>query len=227
MIEVNWPFLSLEARIQAGNALGYLGDPRIDQTVRIPEGDYVLGEESAKRVVHIATFQIDKFPITNAQYDAFCRTTNHPPPVHWIEGHPPTSKLNHPVVHVGFEDAKEYARWAGKRLVTEDEWEAAARGPHGNNYPWGMEFDAEACNLWDSGIGDTTPIGSFPKGLSPSGVSDMMGNVWEWTLEQNSQNTGILRGGSWNSLSSNVGCTTRYASPPPHLCALVGFRCAQ
>ncbi|HVN15234.1 MAG TPA: SUMF1/EgtB/PvdO family nonheme iron enzyme, partial [Anaerolineales bacterium] len=103
-------------------------------------------------------------------------------------------KLKHPVVNVSWKTASVFCDWMNQkygsalprgvafRLPTEAEWEKAARGADGRIYPWGNEFDASKCNVSESGIETTTPVGAFsPQGDSPYGVSDMVGNVWEWT----------------------------------------------
>jgi len=101
-------------------------------------------------------------------------------------------KGNHPVIQVSWYDALEYCKWLSEtlrgemgnlviRLPTEAEWEKAARGEYGNEWPWGNEFDPARCNSAEGGKGDTTPVGAYsPQGDSPYGAADMAGNVWEW-----------------------------------------------
>ena len=108
--------------------------------------------------------------------------TGHEPPSHWGGKAPPDELRDHPVVYVSWRDCVAYAEWAGVRLLTEQEWEKAARGIDGRVYPWGDEFDSARCNTYESGIGATTPVGRYsPGGDSPCGCADMAGNVWEWT----------------------------------------------
>ena len=115
---------------------------------------------------------------------------------HWNDGTYPEGRGAHPVVWVSLDDARAYARWAGKRLPTEAEWQRAAQGTDGRSWPWGNLYDPARANM-DSA--DTKPVGSYPRGASPCGALDMTGNVWEMT--DSFQSDGYhyfmwLRGGS-------------------------------
>lgn len=85
----------------------------------------------------------------------------------------------HPVVYVDLDDARAYAKWAGKRLPREEEWQLAAAGKEKNKYPWGNEMQPGCCN--ENIDGRTTPVKSYPKGKSVCGAWDMCSNVWELT----------------------------------------------
>jgi hypothetical protein len=135
--------------------------------------------------VDLDDFYIDKFPVTNAEYKKF-KEHKRPwrrSPRGWKGGRYPEDKPDDPVTGVSFAEAKAYASWAKKRLPTEAEWEKAARGTHGSEYPWGNRFDPYKCNTKESGINETTPVSKYPTGRSPYGAIDMSGNVWEWVDE--------------------------------------------
>jgi formylglycine-generating enzyme required for sulfatase activity len=163
----------------------------------VPAGYFLMGSanndaqaydnERPQHRVYVPAFYSGKFPITNLQYRAFVQATNHQPPGHWPDGKFPQDKANHPTVYVSWSDAVAFCQWAARttrkpiRLLTEAEWEKAARGTDGRRYPWGNTWQAGRCNTWEASIKDTTPVDHYPRGRSPYGVYDMSGNVWEWT----------------------------------------------
>ena len=215
-------------------------------------------DEAPIQAVHLDAYYIDKYPVTNAEYGEFIAATNHPPPRHWDGGVYPAFLSNHPVVYVTWHDAQAYAQWAGKRLPTEAEWEKAARGVDGRIYPWGNEFDSSKCSLsimkrplFDQRAGSlslivsTAQVGSDSAGASPYGVSDVAGNVWEWTSDwylpyvgNTSKNRDygekgkVIRGGSWlegkdETLRVYTRCANRLHAPPNYKTNNIGFRCAK
>jgi len=195
------------------------------EMVYIPAGEFLMGED--KKPVSVEAFYIDRYPVTNAEYKRFMDATRHSPPQHWRRGTYPEGKADHPVVHVRWSDAAAYAEWAGKRLPTEAEWEKAARGTDGREYPWGNEFDKDKCNTNESGIWDTTPVGKYsPAGDSPYGVGDMAGNVWEWTADGSGLAAMPLRGGSWLDGRREARCASRRKHIPQRRNEFIGFRCA-
>ena len=183
----------------AGRATWEEGRQKIEM-VQVPAGEFIMGLGQEQRRVYVDAFEIATYPLTNAQYKAFLdANAEHSAPYDWENQTFPGGKADHPVVWISWHDAKACAKWYGMRLPTEEEWEKAARGTDGRTYPWGNEFDPKKCNTREDGVGETTPVGSYPEGASPYGVMDMTGNVWEWTssLYGNGENCPVLRGGSW------------------------------
>ena len=220
-----------------------LDDPNM---VYVPGGEFTFGfdggaeDQSPAQALSTDGFNIDKYPVTNAEYKVFVDETGHRAPRHWQEGAIPEGKEDHPVVWVTWEDANAYAAWAGKRLPTEAEWEKAARGESGALYPWGDSFDSAKCNSREAGLGDTSAVGSYAAGESVYGAGDMAGNVWEWTadwyqayrgsvyhLERYGETYRVLRGGSWFDGSDVVTSVARNSGKPTFMFSTIGFRCVK
>jgi hypothetical protein len=216
----------------------------------IPAGEFLYGDQ--KVTLALPGFWIDKTPVTNAEYARFVALTGHAPPAHWGGQTPPREISDHPVIQVSWYDAAAYARWAGKRLPTEQEWEKAARGVDGRVYPWGdAEPTPELCNFGFH-EGGTTPVGRYSPQLHPDGSAgspqrlveghpepvegggdsfygcvDMAGNVWEWTASDYDQKRKVMRGGSWDNIPGNLRAANRnYQFAPDGCYDCVGLRCA-
>jgi formylglycine-generating enzyme required for sulfatase activity len=166
-----------------------------------PQGFHdTLAEEVNAR---LSDYAIDLTPVTNAEYEKFLKASDYKPRQdknflkHWVDGKPPAGKEDHPVVYVDLNDARAYAEWAGKRLPTDAEWQYAAAGPEGQQFPWGNKMEADRCNTGK----ESTSVRAFPKGRSPFGCYDMSGNTWEWTeSEQTDEGRTrycLIRGGSY------------------------------
>lgn len=236
--------------------------------VLIPGGEFIMGTDSdganndqkPAHTVYLDAYYIDKHEVTNAQYEEFIVNGGYKEKEFWTkEGwdfiqkykvgsplkygrNPISTEPDHPVIGVTWYEANAYAKWAGKRLPTEAEWEKAARGTDRRIYPWGNKMDFSKLNYFPH----TTKlfsVGSFPKGASPYGIMDMAGSVWEWTADwydetyysqsQNKNPKGpddgkyrVLRGGGWNSIRLQLQCPYRYYEKPDNTTYHIGFRCA-
>lgn len=196
-----------------------------DSFIPYPEDLTQKGEKVQKN-----KFFMDKYPVTNIQYKEFLESSGYKPDdntnflKHWINGEIPKDQENHPVVYITLEDAQAYARWAGKRLPTEMEWQYAAQTENGNEWPWiqktpvtrvedfitntlsvwklqGIEKDR--CNLGD---GSSYPVGKYPKGKNPYGLYDLVGCVWQLTndvYDNTSYRYIMVKGGSYFLPSSS------------------------
>lgn len=227
-----------------------------NEMILIPAGAFMMGtderlpDEGPPHQVVVPDFWIDKFEVTNFQYQAFIERAGRRAPDHFVQRRHPPGKADHPVTFVTWFDGDAYCKWAGKRLPTDQEWEKAARGTDGRTFPWGEEFRLNAANTpvrWSSlgREGDTTPVGAFPSGVSPYGLHDMSGNVWEWTdawykaypgNTRESENYGqkyrTLKGGSWWDCSFykcgiSAPVFNRSFFSPKVKNASFGFRCAR
>ena len=148
-------------------------------------GEFEMGGFCDKQPAHkrsLPGYWIDKLEVTNAQYRKFIKQTNYAVEGNWtIKYTKGWDKL--PAIGVTWKDASAYAKWAGKRLPTEAEWEYAARGSSGSLYPWGNEWDSSKAVLGRKSMGDVEAVGSHPGDKSPVGCLDMAGNAQEWCLE--------------------------------------------
>jgi iron(II)-dependent oxidoreductase len=239
---------------------------------------WAYDNERPRHVVDVPAFLIDRFPVTNRDYLAFiedagygreelwepagwefCRSEDLAYPLFWRRKHGGWERrrfrqweplpLDEPVCHVCWYEADAYARWAGRRLPTEAEWEkAAAWGPNGRArlHPWGNSPpDGHRANLWPLG-GHPALVGTFPDGASAWGVEQLLGDVWEWTSSDFEPYPGfrafpypeysavffgseykVLRGGSWAVAPDTISNTFRNWDYPIRRQIFAGFRCAR
>ncbi len=232
--------------------------------VKIPQGEFVMGsdqvdtaqqgaefgtskplflDEHPRHTVSLPAYEIDLYEVTNGQYRAFINVTRSIPPPTWPEGRFPPEQEAWPVTGVTWFEADRYCRWAGKRLPTEAEWEKAARGTDGREFPWGNAFDEKKGNIGSTGL---APVGSFPAGASPYGVLDMAGNVSEWvadwyepypgstyTSDAFGQRFRVVRNSSWGGSAGHYTvahfyrAAYRFYQPPDRRFRDIGFRCAR
>ena len=197
-------------------------------------------------------YAITAAPITNRQYAAFIEATGRAAPdvgpdtweayklVHpyertrrhaWQDGRPPPGREDHPVVLVSYADALAYVAWLSEvtgrtwRLPTEAEWEKAARGTDGRRFPWGNFWNPSVLNSHDAGPFDTLPVGSFPAGVSPFGLLDAAGQVFEWTSTSAGPGRRMVKGGSWDDKGCGVCRPAAHHGRPEGLKhILIGFR---
>jgi formylglycine-generating enzyme required for sulfatase activity/predicted Ser/Thr protein kinase len=223
--------------------------------VYIPSGKFTMGSkdnstEKPPHSVYLDGYWIGKYKVTAAQYKAFISETGHQALPSYVSKYSP--KDNHPVIGGSWEDATAYCKWlSGKlgvrfnfKLPTEAQWEKAARGIDGREYPWGNNKPDETLANFASKVGKTAPVGSCPIGASPFGLLDMAGNVWEWCRDWFDENyyqsspdknpTGpksgssrVVRGGSWGSVAGYLRCANRFVAGPSYRGYVVGFRLCQ
>jgi formylglycine-generating enzyme required for sulfatase activity len=167
----------------------------------LPQSDFLAEEhEKPQREVVLSAFWIDQFPVTNARYALFLAAGGYEDARLWTaEGWAWRSRhgirqplqwrqaawdgADQPAAGVSWYEADAYARWAGRRLPTDAEWEKAARGTDGRRYPWGDDWPSADRANFDHLVGRTTPVGLYPRGVSPYGCQDMAGNVNNWTSD--------------------------------------------
>ncbi len=247
--------------------------PAVPQMVKIPEGEFWLGNEDIsaqdnerpRNLVYVDSYNLDQYPVTCAQYHQFITAGGYDQPHWWSESgwlwkqsHAITQPLYwqeslinsyYPVYGVSYYEAQAYARFLGKRLPTEIEWEKAARwNPQTQQqspYPWGEQLpDPSRCN-YHLNLRQPTPVNAYPLGKSSTGCYDLLGNVWEWTDSDFVGYPGfvsypyqgysqtyfdgqhkVLRGGSWATRSWALRSSFRNWYYPSVRQILAGFRCA-
>jgi formylglycine-generating enzyme required for sulfatase activity len=235
-------FMRLMHEVPEYNCYPDPGTPREKLKYFLEAYDY--GETMHHNIgpITLPDFFIDEAQVTNAEYERFLHATGYRPThvenflKHWPRGQMPVELADHPVVYVDLNDARTYARWAGKRLPTEEEWHLAAQGTDGRTWPWGKNFDVSKCNPG----GHTMPVRSFPEGCSHCGCYNMSGNVWELTESVRSDGHTrfcMIREGSFQHNSGSRWFLASGPQPCSHhaklmlmwpgldRCSTVGFRC--
>ena len=220
--------------------------------VYVWKGEFSMGNnngESDEQPVHTVSldaYWIDKVEVTNAMYarcvsDGGCQSPIYSRSIKHENYFNDLQYDNYPVIYVNWNNARDYCTWAGVRLPTEAEWEKAARGTDGRIYPWGNDRPGSSLLNYNGNIGDTTAVGSYPSGASPSGALDMAGNVWEWvndwydvypagnknaSIDFGTKNR-VLRGGAWGFDDYHVRTSDRFGIDPTRSSSNIGFRCSR
>ncbi|NIP46832.1 MAG: SUMF1/EgtB/PvdO family nonheme iron enzyme [Gammaproteobacteria bacterium] len=251
------PEVSLRVRIAAGNVLGFLGDPRLGEMMIVPAGSFLMGQGSEQHKLSLPDFQIGRYPVTNAEFQRFIDAGGYENKRWWTEagwrevGEEQSEprfwqdarfdRPNQPALGLSWYECVAYCRWLSAetgqlhRLPTEAEWEKAARGVDGRTYPWSNEFEIDRLNsrAGANQVCSPTPVGIYPTGVSPFGLFDCVGNVWEWCATRwrkpypydtehgewqddylEGQNLRVLRGGSWYCERDFTRCTYRFKFQP-------------
>ena len=238
----------------AGTTVAVSQAPIEPQIVRIPAGSFLRGttaggyDEKPEGTVHLDTYLIDRYEVTNRHYQEFRAATGHrkaAPPSRYAKNIARLRDPNQPVVYVSWEDADDYCRWRGKRLPTEAQWEKAMRGTDGRLWPWGNALERTASN-WgnEDGYRFTAPVGTFERDVSPFGVVDGAGNVMEWVEDWYGEDAyrhaskrnpmgpdhgvyKVMRGGGYMSRGNDVRITSRSRMVLGFRDETIGFRCAR
>lgn len=255
--------LAIPERIKAGLLLGLLGDPRLANLLPplapVAGSIFVLGttegydDEGPRQAVQVPAFSIGIYPVTNQEYARFlAENPQQPTPRHWHD--PRYNNPSCPVVSVSWYDANAYCRWLTNRLQTEgilqpgqvvrlpreQEWEKASSWDAANQtkqvFPWGDIWSSKYANTAeDRGPWMTSPVGCYPESVSPYGLYDCVGNVWEWTASEYisyegaerpfyEKGTYVLRGSSHATNPTHARCTYRSRLPPGSWRNHLGFR---
>ena len=240
--------------------------PAAEDMIVIPAGEFLMGsdrvdtegkgnefafakplylDEHPQQLIMLPAYGIDRYEVTQTAYAAFVDATGARAPAHWPDARPPVGKEQLPVTGITWQEAQKYCAWRGRRLPTEAEWEKAARGADGREFPWGNEYDGHKANTGDAARGGLVDVGSFPAGRSPYGVEDLAGNAWEWTSDWYLPHPGstyrserfgrqfkVLKGGSWGgvghyALPEFYRSAYRFPMSPRATFADFGFRCAK
>lgn len=209
-----------------------------------------IAKECPRHPVTLRRYRIGKYPVTNQEYVVFLRETQYSEvPTSWTFRRYPQERANHPVYTISAAAAETYARWLAQctgrrfRLPSEAEWEYAAAGPDGLEFPWGNDFDADRANTAETGLFSSSPVGVFLDGNSPFGVADMAGNVEEYVADTYAPYPGgpcvrdhlvlvqgdyrVARGGSFARFRDLARTRRRHGRNPQSETYVMGFRLAE
>ena len=176
------------------------------EMIHIPSGHFIFGtnkkdeiaealslgipkpwyaDETPRQKIFLKEFYIDTFEVTNERYKKYVDDLGAVSPINWKNNDFLEGKNKEPVTWVTWFDAANFCQWAKKRLPTEKQWERAAKGTKGNEYPWGNEYQSSIANLSKRAGSKNKPVkvGSYPQSVSKEGVHDLVGNVWEWVAD--------------------------------------------
>ncbi len=224
--------------------------------LEIPAGTFVFSASNRDQFIpypknsdgdtlFMGSIYMDEFPVTNTRFAIYLKSSGYKPGhsknflKHWPDGELPDSLEKYPVVYITPEEAEAFCTFYGKRLPTEVEWQYAAQGTDGRQWPWGPDFDSTRCN---NALGHATPVDQYPQGASPFGIKDMVGNVWQITsdnYDNGSYYFTIMKGGNFYKPTSSWWYVQGGPQPANHQQMLlrvspsmdrnatVGFRCVR
>jgi eukaryotic-like serine/threonine-protein kinase len=225
----------------------------------ITNGEFMMGstvadsdpdiDEQPQHKVYLDAYWMDKTEVTNAMYEKCvlagkCQEPHNTNSYTRGNYYRNNAFADYAVIYVDWYQAKSYCEWAGRRLPTESEWEKGARGTDGRVYPWGNDAPTSELANYNNYVGDTTEAGHYPRGVSPYGLLDMAGNVWEWVadwfggdyytnlpsknpLGPSSGRFRVLRGGSWSNSDWVLYAADRFRDLPDSRNFSYGFRCVR
>jgi formylglycine-generating enzyme required for sulfatase activity len=194
---------------------------------RPPTLDPFLGAGVPGLVPAVGPVGIGRYPVVNAHVRAFVAATGRPVGRALAARLAAAQLADHPATEVTFADALAFCAWAGARLPTGAEWEAAARGADGRAWPWGETFDPDRCACAEAAHGWTAPVAAHPGGAAPCGAEQMAGNVWEWVADPpDADGWRVVRGGSYLDHAWGVRTARGLSADPDRATPTTGFRIA-